>query len=273
MTASSTKNSEARIQAQRQWNTTPCGALPTDEEDKAFFDRVEADRYRQQYWQQKWMRYDRFASKKVLEIGIGLGTDLKQFARAGAECYGVDITRRHLELTEKNFALEGFDVKLFEADATELPFPDNTFDCIHSFGVLHHIPDVEHVLAEALRVLKPGGIMLNAVYHKYSIAAASLLVRATMNGNLKRIGLDGVLATIESGADGELIKPYVKLYSKGDWRSTCEKAGFVTRRLTARQIYSQAFDLANRLHPLEGMFGWYVCGEFVRPTSPTDLVP
>lgn len=261
----SSRNSDARIQAQRQWNTTPCGALPTDEEDTAFFERVEADRYRQQYWQRDWMGYGRFGGKKVLEIGIGLGTDLKQFARAGAECYGVDITQRHLELTQRNFALEGYDVKLFDADAAELPFPDETFDCIHSFGVLHHIPDVERVLTEALRVLKPGGIMLNAVYHKYSIATASSFANAIWNGSLRRVGVDGVLAMIESGADGVLIKPYVKLYSKGEWRTTCESAGFRTRRLTARQIHSQSHEFINRLRPLEGALGWYVCGEFEKP--------
>lgn len=259
-------NSDARLHAQRQWNASPCGALETAEEDSDYFDRVEADRYRQQYWQREWMGFDRFAGKKVLEIGIGLGTDLKQFARAGAECYGVDITRRHLELTERNFALEGLDVKLFNADATALPFPDDSFDCIHSFGVLHHIPDVDKVLAEALRVLKPGGVLLSTVYHKYSMAAATLFVLAVLNGDLKRIGIGGVLATIEVGADGVLIKPYVKLYSKGEWRRTGEAAGFVTRRLTARQIHSQVFDFVNRLRHLEGALGWYVCAEFVKPT-------
>lgn len=264
MTDANTTNDDARVNAQRQWNTNPCGSLPTDAEDRPFFDDVEANRYRQQYWQRDWMRYDRFAGKKVLEIGIGLGTDLKQFARAGADCHGVDITDRHLELTERNFAVEGLPVKLFNADATELPFADNTFDCIHSFGVLHHIPDVDRVLAEAYRVLKPGGFLLTAVYHKWSIAAASRFTRAILNGNLRRIGTDGVLAQIEKGADGVHIKPYVKLYTKGDWRKTNEDAGFTTRRLTARQIHSQTFDFVNRLNFLEGLLGWYVCGEFVK---------
>jgi SAM-dependent methyltransferase len=41
----------------------------------------------------------------------------------------------------------------------DLPFADNSFDLITSFGVFHHIPNVSHVFAEAFRVLKSGGIM------------------------------------------------------------------------------------------------------------------
>src|SRR5712671_4436206 len=99
---------QAREQAQAQWNTNPCGAVPSAEYDRDFFDRVEEERYRQQYWQRAFFDFTAFPGGRVLEIGVGLGTDLKQFARSGASCFGADITDTHLDLAARNFELEGF---------------------------------------------------------------------------------------------------------------------------------------------------------------------
>lgn len=258
---------DARAQAQLQWNTNPCGALPTETYDIDFFDRVEEERYRQQYWQRDYFDYKNFAGKDVLEIGIGLGTDLKQFARHGARCHGVDITERHISLTRLNFELSGYPVDVREADATHLPFDDNSIDSIHSFGVLHHIPDVDKVLAEVARVLKPGGVFQSAVYHKYALATATLFVRAALKGTLFRIGWDGVLATIEAGADGKTIKPYVRLYSAEEWRKKVESHGLTTRKIGVRQVTFVKFTIFNLFRPFESLLGWYVAGIFVKPAA------
>ena len=50
----------------------------------AFFKRVEIERYKQQPWQHDFFQFEQFAGKRVLEIGVGLGTDLLQFARKRA---------------------------------------------------------------------------------------------------------------------------------------------------------------------------------------------
>lgn len=254
----------ARLEAQKQWNANPCGSLPTDVFDKDYFDRVEEDRYRQQYWQRDYFDYTSFRGKKVLEIGIGLGTDLKQFARNSAECYGVDITDAHLKMTRLNFELNGFKVDARKTDATALSFPDGYFDCVYSFGVLHHIPDVDKVLAEISRVLKPGGVLQTAVYHLYSIHTLAFLLRSAVSGQLFKIGFAGVLSTIEKGADGVTVKPYVKLYSKAGWKNEVERAGLKTERIAVRQVNFEGKKFLNALRPLEGALGWYVCGVFRR---------
>jgi ubiquinone/menaquinone biosynthesis C-methylase UbiE len=269
MTENIILDSAARLNAQRQWDANPCGAVPTEVEDADFFRRVEAERYRQQYWQREWFGYDRFGGAKVLEIGIGLGTDLKQFARAGAECHGADITERHLQLTKRNFELEDYDVDLVCADATALPFAENTFDCVHSFGVLHHIPEIDQVLSEIHRVLKPGGTFLSAVYHRDSLAAAVFALRWLADGSFVRKGLAGSLAQIEKGADGEAIKPYVRLYSRRGWRKAVERAGFRTDAVAARQVHFDRLRALNLLRPLETLLGWYVCGRFTK-TEPAS---
>ncbi len=254
----------ARHEAQKQWNANPCGSLPTDKFDKPYFDAVEGDRYRQQYWQRDYFQYGSFNGKKVLEIGIGLGTDLRQFAEGGAECFGIDITDRHIELTLQNFAVNGLKVDVRKADANCLPFPDNTFDVVHSFGVLHHIPDVESALQEISRVLKPDGKFLVSVYHKWSVASLVLFVKSVLTGRLFTIGVDGVLATIEKGADGIYVKPYVKLYTKSEWKQTVEQCGFKSKRLDVRQVNFERHKILNLLRPMQALFGWYICGVFSR---------
>jgi SAM-dependent methyltransferase len=258
----------ARLEAQKQWNANPCGAIEALVHDAVFFKRVEAERYRQQYWQKDFFDYRSFRGRSVLEVGIGLGTDIKQFARGGATVSGADITDRHLELTRLNFDLEGLPIDLVKADAVKLPFDDGTFDCVHSFGVLHHIPDVGAVLEEIRRVLKPGGVLLTAVYHKYSIHTATLFLRAALGGSLFSKGIGGTLATIEAGADGSQITPYVKLYGKAEWERTLAEAGFASRRSAVRQVQFDGTKALNNLRPLEGLIGWYVANIAEKSAAP-----
>jgi SAM-dependent methyltransferase len=62
-------------------------------------------------------------------------------------------------------------------DAENLSFPDNTFDVVYSWGVLHHSPDTERAVSEVYRVLKPGGEAKIMIYHKYSMVGYMLWLR------------------------------------------------------------------------------------------------
>lgn len=158
----------SREQSRRLWSATACGEKRGDRHSAAYFLQVESERYAEQDWVHEYFCYRDFAGRRVLEIGVGQGSDLMQFAKAGAICAGVDITDNHLRLTRSNFALRGKRAALIKADAARLPFPDGRFDCVYSFGVLHHIPKMDRVLREAHRVLRPGGLLMLAVYHKWS---------------------------------------------------------------------------------------------------------
>ena len=94
---------------------------------------------------------------RVLEIGVGLGADHQRFAEAGAELWGIDLTARAVEHTRRRLAAFGLASHLAVGDAERLEFPDETFDLVYSWGVLHHSPDTPKAIAEVRRVLKSGG--------------------------------------------------------------------------------------------------------------------
>lgn len=255
----------ARIEASKQWNTTACGELAGNKEELEYFLRVEQDRYTQQPWQRDYFDFDAFSGKRVLEIGIGQGTDLIQFARSGAECYGVDITDNHLTLTQRNFDLQHRRVRLFKADATRLPFAEESLDCVYSFGVIHHIPEPGEAISEVFRVLKPGGTIMLALYYKWSAfhVFSKLLGDGIVKGGLFRGGYAGLLATVESGADGINVRPYVDLYTKSSMRRLLRN--FDIADLSVHQFFPDHFGariLASMSKPvariLENRIGWYV---------------
>lgn len=97
---------------------------------------------------------------QFFEIGVGTGRIALPIAQRGYAYTGVDISERMLaELRRK---IEGTSYQLFlqQADATSLPFTNNTFDVALTVHVLHLIPDWQLALAEIRRVLKPTGTFL-----------------------------------------------------------------------------------------------------------------
>lgn len=131
--------------------------------------------------------------------------------------------------------------ELYDADATDLPFKDGYFDCVYSFGVLHHIPEIETCVSEIHRVLKPGGMFLFGLYHKWSAfhIFCKLIANGVWCGDLFRLGYGGMLATIESGADGKNIKPYVKLCSIREIRKLL--AGFSVSDVSIHRLHADHF--------------------------------
>lgn len=112
--------------------------------------------------------YASFAGKDVLDVGCGNGYVLSRYARAGARTTGVDLTQAAVELCRKRFAYMGLPGEFRQANAEALPFPDDTFDCVTSMGVLHHTPNTSIAVGEVFRVLKPGGRLIVMFYHRNS---------------------------------------------------------------------------------------------------------
>jgi ubiquinone/menaquinone biosynthesis C-methylase UbiE len=133
-----------------------------------FFEALEKYRYEKIDYLKDYVDFPRYAGKKVLEIGCGVGMDLLQFARAGAEVTARDLTENAVALATKNLAREGLSGDIQTGNAESLSFPDDTFDVVYSHGVLHHTVDTEKAIAEVRRVLKPGGEAIIMLYNRRS---------------------------------------------------------------------------------------------------------
>jgi SAM-dependent methyltransferase len=129
---------------------------------------VERHRYMAEPHIPEVVQFQRWADNDVLEVGCGIGTDGVRFARAGARYVGVDASAEAVGLAQRRFAIESLRAEVGIASATQLPYPDASFDLVYSHGVVHHIPETERAIGEFYRVLRPGGTVLVMLYHRGS---------------------------------------------------------------------------------------------------------
>ena len=163
-------DSELKERVRAFWQAHPCGTKFSDAEigTREFFARIEAHRYAKEWHIPEAADFAGARGLRVLEIGCGLGTDGVQFAKAGADYTGVDLTDAAIELARKRFELSGLRGELRVSDAENLDFADESFDLVYSHGVLHHTPDIARAVSEIHRVLKPGGRAIVMLYHRDS---------------------------------------------------------------------------------------------------------
>ena len=99
--------------------------------------------------------------ERVLDVGSGAGTDslvAAQMVGPEGRVTGIDMTPEMLSKARRAAAEMDLDnVDFLDAEAEQLPFPDETFDVVLSNGVIDLIPDKDAVFSELFRVLRPGG--------------------------------------------------------------------------------------------------------------------
>jgi SAM-dependent methyltransferase len=164
------------------WDEKPCGthrAVTGDTEvgNLAWFERIAEHRYSVEPYIHSFAQFTRHHGKTILEIGVGAGTDHLQWKRAGAECYGVDLSGAAVEMTMRHLAAYGFESNLNRIDAESLPFETASFDLVYSWGVIHHSERPELIIDEILRVLKPRGVFIGMMYHRRSLRAFEAWVK------------------------------------------------------------------------------------------------
>lgn len=251
------------------WQAHPCGTKFSDAEigTREFFERIEAHRYQKEWHIPGAADFSGAQGLRVLEIGCGIGTDGAQFARAGADYTGVDLTEAAVGLARKRFEVSGLKGEFRVADAERLDFPDESFDVVYSHGVIHHTPDIEAAVGEIRRVLKTGGRAVVMLYHRDSYnyrvgirvlrrAGAGLLksesgikiinvltgepvdalrdraalMRSSKNGN---IADDELLNQSTDGAGNPLARVYSRTEARGlfrDFRDVKLRAYFLNKR-------------------------------------------
>jgi SAM-dependent methyltransferase len=176
------------------------------------------------------------APKRVLEIGSGWGDFAERIERElKTEVVAVDLSPRMVELTHRR----GIDARV--ADAQDLPFQREEFDCAVALWVLFHLPDLERGLAELARVLRPGGRLV-AVTDGYDHLAELW----------DKIGKEGRARLNFSRENGETaLRRHFQRIARRDIDETITFADHETaRRYVASTITRR--HLADRLPPFNG---------------------
>lgn len=218
------------------WDHASCGEeLYLGGHSKSHYLEQARIRYELEPFILEFAEFHKSKNKSVLEIGVGLGADHQQFAEAGALLTGVDLTQRAIAHTRKRFEIFSLKSDIQTADAENLPFADNSFDIVYSWGVLHHSPNTQKAIGEVLRVLKPGGIAKIMIYHTYSFVGFMLWVRYA----LLKLRPFTSLASIYSRY---LESPGTKAYSVSEARQLFKKfsSASITTVLTHGDLLSSS---------------------------------
>src|SRR6266487_1119923 len=101
----SDSNDNLKEQVRAFWQAHPCGTkfASANPGSSRFYELVEAHRYSKEWHIPVAADFAGARGLKVLEIGCGLGTDGAQFANAGADYTGVDLTEAAIELARQRF--------------------------------------------------------------------------------------------------------------------------------------------------------------------------
>jgi SAM-dependent methyltransferase len=154
------------------WNDRPCNVKHSKKEigTKEYFNEVEAKKFFVEPHILGFTNFEQWSGKKVLEIGCGLATAGINFASSGADYTGVELSESSLELAKKRFEVYEQTAKFYSGNAEELSsfVPVETYDLIYSFGVIHHSPYPEKIIAEIKKYMNENSVLKIMLYAKDS---------------------------------------------------------------------------------------------------------
>lgn len=96
--------------------------------------------------------------KTLLDVGCGGGILAEEFAELGMQVTGIDPSGSSIETARRHASQSGFPITYLVGAGEQLPFADAQFDYVSCCDVLEHVHDVDAVISEVSRVLKPGGL-------------------------------------------------------------------------------------------------------------------
>lgn len=246
------------------WSTHPCGTncVKAEPLTAEYFQEIEDYRYCIEPEIFSFAQFARFHKKQILEIGVGVGTDFVQWVRAGAYAHGIDITHESITQTKKRLEMEGLEaVDIRRADAECLPYPDNCFDLVYSWGVLHYAPDIKQGIAEIVRVTKPGGTIKLMVYHRLSLFALYHWIKYALFRGKPFQSLSRVLYFHESSAG-------TKAYTMAEIKALVRSFDIELIAMNAPVTRHDLLECKNIMYRagaylLACLFGWRSAGRFM----------
>ncbi len=257
------------------WDRRPCNVRhsPKPPGTREYFDEVEARKYFVEPHIPEFAEFERWRGKRVLEIGCGIGTDTVNFARHGAHVTAVDLSEQSVELACRRTEVYGFQQKVYfyHGSAEELStfVPLEPYDLIYSFGVIHHTPHPERVVAEMRNYAMPGTVVKIMVYHRYSWKVFWTLLTYGKGRFWKLAELVARHSEAQTGC------PITYTYSRKEARALLERNGFRVNEIRVDHIfpyrvgdyvqyrYVRAWYFRWMPQPLfrwlERHFGWHLC--------------
>lgn len=260
---------------QQFWNRRPCNIRhsPRPIATREYFDEVEARKYLVEPHIPRFAEFPRWAGKKVLEIGCGIGTDTVNFARHGASVTAVDLSQRSLEIAHRRAEVYGLQdrIRVVWANAEELAnhVEAEAYDLIYSFGTIHHTPHPEKVLRQIRHYCHPGTVVKIMVYHRYAWKALWILLTY---GKGRFCRLPELMARYSEAQEGS---PVTWTFSRSQIKTLMERHGFEVTEIWVDHIFPyRLLDYVDyryakvwyfRWMPeglfraLERRFGWHLC--------------
>ncbi|MGD0765684.1 MAG: class I SAM-dependent methyltransferase [Dehalococcoidia bacterium] len=107
---------------------------------------------------------------RLLDVGCGLGTQAAKLSLRGWEAHGIDASDSMLRLGQFRFPAVHQRVRMVRGIAEGLPFQDSSFDLVICQGAMDHFADRQRFVAEAARVLRPGGHLVVALANYQSLS-------------------------------------------------------------------------------------------------------
>ncbi|HEY1360317.1 MAG TPA: class I SAM-dependent methyltransferase [Thermoleophilaceae bacterium] len=190
-----------------------------------------------------------------LEIGAGTGYFTLNLLQAGVIEKGVatDISPGMLAALSDSAERLGLDVKTVRCEATELPFPDDSFDLVYGHAVLHHLPDLGAAFGEFRRVLRPGGrVAFCGEPSYYGDRLAELPKRgaalvAPLWRTLMRAAPRAGIGPASESEEDELERVVdVHAFTPDQLERNARSAGFDAVRVQGEELAASLFGWANR---------------------------
>jgi len=204
--------------------------------------------------------------KRILKLDLwneAQNTEILFWAAGeGADCYGVDIAESTVRKAHTRGRSLDHSISVTVGDILTLPFGSGSFDCVYSMGTIEHLPDPAVAVAEAARVLRPGGLAIIGVPNKmdpflFPLGSAALQAVGVYPYGYERPYTNGELQTLLEAQglralhrDGILFLPwFLRMVDLLLWLR-CPGATRVTGLLT------EPFRLLCRIPSLVQRFGY-----------------
>ena len=198
---------------------------------------------------------------RVLEVGCAKGLHMLRLAPHCREVVGVDINDRMLAKAEQAIGAQGLgNAQVQRMNATDLGFPDASFDVVYSFSTLILVPEAELAVAEIARVLRPGGTAVLDITGRWNLSQRhwGAWYRSQGHPGVRSFTWPSARGLLDSVALDVVDAPAVGFLDQWRYLPVLRRAGFLDRVIHRPGERDLDFMVSN-LRPLRRLANrWYV---------------